>query len=582
MNIFNRKFKDTSKLTLTETEQYWQDLLSKSTEWMKKNSFMGQFPTYSNLWDARHAQDGVPRFNLSYIVGSTMISSLVFQRPSIVNTPKRPEFQPWAQFYDGIDNWVIAETEYKEVLEEAVLYAFQQNVVGIELNYDFANSLDEYMTFKPIEGVADRTRKTNQPWFDLIPMEQLRIAEGAKSMRNCWWYAKRVKAPIETLKGLKGINKQNISITEKPRDTQAGSVSDDRDYMHFWIVREAENKTWGWVSTDGKLLKKFEDDPMQFDGLPMELLTFNKSTKSIWGTPDIEYIKTQHLEGDESRYDGRLQSRAANVKCFYDNNLLDEDDVVKFLTDKSMGMIPVDVPGDKKLGDVILMVQPHVQAERFGYQKQLLEDAQYLTGVGYNQMGTFSPGRRTKFEAQIVEERSFLRGSQRRTKISEITEKLFGKVNQIISKEWTANTVQKVVGMEGAIYWVKAKPSEFDEISAQLVTSVNAESLAPTSKERRKQEMLEVMSVLSKFSSSMPGLNLMPVVKSFLSQFDWADVTNLLPQANQNPMGIQEFGQAQQQMAQNPQLAQMTQNNLMNMMPAMGKLPAQTQGGDQE
>ena len=121
------------------------------------------------------------------------------------------------------------------------------------------------------------------------------------------------------------------------------------------------------------------------------------------------------------RFDGRIQSRGANLKFFYDNNLLDEDDITKFLTDDALGAVPVQVPGDKSLRDVIFEVQPHVQSERFGYQKQLLEDAQYVTGVGYNQMGTFNPGRRTKYEAQIVEERSFLRGAQRRTKIAERT-----------------------------------------------------------------------------------------------------------------------------------------------------------------
>ncbi len=562
------------------TATYWSDQISRGVKWRKRDSREDQFKKIEKYYSHQFARPLDPHFNLIYMMASASVPTLVFQNPSIINSARRPQFNYWASFFDGIDNWLVDEMEVQEIYQEAVLIAFLFNTFGIEVGYDFPPQdakIPEEVTFASVRNNVDRSRKTNQPWLDLLPPERLVLAPGTRTIRNCSWYAKNVFVKTESLKEIKGLLKKNIYPTHTP--SEVGDQLDQdviesiasEGYTNLWIIHDAETQKWAWLNSKGSFVYPMTPDPLQVDGLPLTVVSFNRSPRTIWGTPDSLYIETQQVEGDECRYDGRLQRKAALVKCFYDNNLLDEDQIHTFLSSSALGCIPVSVPTDKKLGDVIQLVQPHVQGEYPIYQKELLNDAQLVVGVGPNQAGMYASGRRTAKEASVVEENSFLRTGMRRSQVAKSIEKVFGTINQLIVREWRAPIVAKVLGVEGAMYWVKALPSEFSDIKAQLVTSVNVESLTPVSREKRRQEMVEVMSIIVKIQ----GVNIIPILKQFLSNFDWLDVSQALPEANnqQQPMGMQEFQAQQQGMASNPQLGQMASNNIGNLSGVIQRLP---------
>ena len=369
----------------------------------------------------------------------------------------------------------------------------------------------------------------------------------------------------------------NVVVTEVPDEIAKKegnkwleSERENEGYTSFYELHDAETGKMFCIDTKGNFILRPVIDPCQVDGLPLEVLTFNSGANSIWGTPDSLYIESQFLEGNECRKDGRLQRRAAIVKAFYDKNLLSEEDVIKYLEGDPMMMIGVDLPPDKKLSDLIVTIQPHVQMELFETQKQLLNDAQLIVGNGPNQFGTFAPGRRTKYETQVVEERNLLRTGSRRQKVADTLGVLVSRMNQLIVRYWKAPIIVRVLGRDAGIYWVKGLPSEFKEIQQQLVTKVNVESLTPTSRERRKQEMMELLQIIPKFQ----GTNFMPLLQNFLSAFDWADVSKILPQLNNNPMSMQEFQTKQNAIQKDPNYMQTLQNNLGGMSKLIGKLPS--------
>ena len=569
------------------TAQWWASEIQKALEWRKKRSFENRWPDIQNYYENRFKKPLDPKFNLIYMLASSTIPAMVFQSPTIVNTARRPEFLYWAGFFDGIDNWLMDEIEVQEIAEEAVLSAFLFNTAGLQLGYDYPEDIDylatmQEMDFKPVKGSLDRTRKTNQPWIDMILPHELILAPGTKSMRSCSWFGKFLMLPTSILKTLKGVHKSKVKATHVPKEVLAHNtdkwkedVARSESYTAFWEIHEAETQTFFWIDTNGIIIMGPEKDELQVDGLPLRVLFFNRSTGSLWGTPDSLYIETQMLEGNECRRDGRLQRRAALIKCFNDVGILKEADVEKFLTGDPMVMIPVDIPTDKDISQVLSVIQTHVQIEYFEYERQLLNDAQLLTGNGPNQFGTFASGRRSKYETRIVEERNLLRSGTRRQRLGDQIGELAGMMNQLIVKNWKAPVVAKVVGIEGAIHWVKALPAEFKDIRAQLATRVNVESMIPVSRERRKQEMIDVMAVLAKIQ----GVNILPIVNSFLSTFDWADVTNTLPQATQQPVGLGEFQSQQQGLAKSPNLGQMLQTNLGGLGRMINALPTGQMGG---
>jgi hypothetical protein len=323
-----------------------------------------------------------------------------------------------------------------------------------------------------------------------------------------------------------------------------------------------------------------EADALQVDGLPLEILSFNPGSCGLWGTPDAVYIESQLLEGNECRRDGRLQRRAALVKAFVDKEMMSQEDVDSFLMGNPSAVVRLDVPAGKTLGAAMQLIQPHIQMEYFPYQKELLNDAQLLVGVGPNQVGTFATGRRSAREAQLVEDNSGVRTTARRQKLARTIEGVVSKANQLICRYWQSPMIAKVVGVDAAVYWLRARPVEFEKVKEHLVSKVNVESMTPVSRDRRRQEMVDVLNVLSKFQ----GVNPWPILQSFLSNFDWANVMAILPQgAQQNIMDIAQFQQQQQSLlAQPKQLAEQRVANLSAIGPVVNALPAMAgpmQGG---
>ena len=563
---------------------YWVTAIAAAKEFRTKYSNETRWDDldryYRNDWGAdQHKQ---PNFNLVFMHGRSLLPSLLFSRPHILNSPRKPSFLPWASFFDSIDNWICDEIEVEGVFTEAALYCYLYNIGAVQLGFDFVENdlvlsqekMREYAGFAPIENCPDRTRRKNFPWLDLVEPNRLLFPWGTKTMRNCPWFAKIVCLSVDRLA------EYGITVDEKKTTTYSPTLKESEEinqmiqknandkFVVFYEIHNAVTKQVCWLSADGTMLKDWEKDDLQIDGLPMETMVFNPNTKSIWGTSDALYIEPQMLDGNDCRKMGMKQRRVALLKMLVDSNMLSEEELEKMYSDDALPAIRIKNLGERRLTDAVALLQPHIQSEFFMYQKQLMEDSQLMLGFGPNQLGTFAPGRRTKFEAQVVEERNFIRINERREIIGKAITGIFRKINQLVVKNWNQLILQRVIGVDGAMYWVEAKPKDFSDLRAELVTKVDVESMAPMSSARIKQEMIEVLGLVGK----LPNTNTVPLVRELLSKFPWADVNAMLPQAPQTGnMPMETFQQQQQQMMDSPQMGTQLRQNLqpfMQMMPA--------------
>jgi len=522
-------------------EKDWSSRVVKSLEWRKKYSFETNWPAIDNYY--RHkfemgAQD-LPHFNLIYMMGQNLVPSLVFQSPGIINTPQRDEQTFMAGLWDSIDNWWIRTSDMKEISKEAVLSSYLHNTTATQIGYDFGTEADALRkkteeVFGEVEGTTNRARRQNAPWVDYIPSHRYITAIGTRSMRTCRWAGKLVSVPTSILKqqtGLKNVVSTKIpeEILRHERYTWEGKDVDK--WTHFWQIHNAEDKKWFWLGTHGKYISPPQDDPLQVFGLPFEVLAFNRNTDSIFATPDAEYIRSQQLEGDELRMHSMFQRRFSLPKCIYNSNVIPPKEMEKMLRAEVCPAIPA------KLGDggeddirkhVYMFTPPTSFMLHREYGKDLLNDAQLINGFGPNQLGMQSPGRHTKYETQVAEQSSSTRLAYRRYEVAQMIEGHVIRANMLISRHWTGDIVEKVVGVDGAIYWVKAGPEQLKGYKDGLITEVNVESLAPVSRERRKAEAAELLGLLGNMGEA--GVNTLPLIKQLLSTYEWIDVSQVLPQ----------------------------------------------------
>lgn len=557
---------------LNKDEKYWQKEIREALEWRRLFTQEDRWPIFRDYYLHDVTIPEVPHFNLIYMLGNVLIPNIMFQTPGVVNTPTSSNSGAWPQFFDGIDRHLIDAMQVTDILERGIINGFLNNSICISVGYDFSNSTDIEDAF-PETDTTSRVRKQNLPWLDLIPAHRCLVAKGTTTMNNCRWAAKFIAVPTASLKKDKRF--KNITSSSLPpeiliHEHHLWNKTGYNGYTFYWEIHDAEEKEVIWLSTDGKFILPPQEDMLQVYGLPIEIIPFNANPVSIWGTPDVSYIESAHLEGEECRQYGRLQRRLALLKVLYDSDSISKEELEQFMSGTPGIGLPVKKPTNGKIADAIAFMQSHVQIEYFEAQKQLLNDAQLISGNGPNQFGTFAPGRRTRYETQVVEQSNSIRTSRRRAKLAEALERIILRCNILVSKYWTEAQVKQVVGVDGALYWVKATPSDLKSFEDSLRTKVNVESMAPVSKESKKAEALQIMQLLTNFTQA--GVNPMPILQQLLSTFEWLDVRQVMPQMA-TQYDIVDFMSQQNQMVQSGQLGEKLKQNLSGVPALAEKYP---------
>lgn len=563
-------------------EELWARRIVQALAWRQKYTREEEWPAIDNIYAHIFAEPNMPHFNLIYMMGQTLVPALVFQTPGIINIPTTQQAVFGASIYDSIDNWWIQHAELKDIAKECVLSSYLHNTTATQIGYDFDTPSDilrkdeeSNEIFERVSGSPDRTRSKNAPWVDLIPSHRFLVAVNTRTMRNCSWAAKLVSVPVSSLRKIKGL--KNVTSTKLPdeihrQETRVWEHRDCDDYCHFWEIHDGTTQQWMWLGTHGNFIMPPESDPLQVFGLPFEVTSFNKNTQSIWGTPDALYVKSQQMEGDECRKFGMFQRRAALPKCFYNSNAITPEKIAILLSAEVGAGIPVNMSTDEDIRKVVLPIaMPTANYLYEAYQKGLLNDAQLLNGFGPNQMGTFAPGRRSSREAGIVDQTNETRMAFRRFEVAEIFRGHTTRANSLIANNWTQDTVEQVVGVDGALYWVKSTAKEIKALKNGLVTNVNVESLAPVSRERRKGEALELLKLLTTMQQA--GANPMPILKQLLSTYEWVDVRQILPQYYQE-FTLDEFNNAQQKAINEGGLGARAASNMQGLSALQERLPS--------
>lgn len=565
-------------------EALWASRIQRALEWRKHYTFEQNWPRIDAYY--RHqfeeVESTLPRFNLIYMMGQTLIPNLVFQSPGIINTPTRSDMTYMASIWDSIDNWWIRKSEMRDIAKEVVLSSYLHNTTAVQIGMDIGEmgQLRDDL-FASEDGEYNRTRGNNVPWVDSIPSHRFVLAIGTRSMRNARWGAKLISVPTKVLKKQKGL--KNVVATELPPEVLRMEAftwekREKDQWTHFWEIHDAETGKQIWLGTHGKFILPPEKDELQVYGLPFEVVSFNRNVDSLYGTPDAEYIRSQQMEGDEVRQHSMYMRRFSLPKCIYDSNVIKPKDMERMLEATVAPAIPANL-GDGGEDDIRKHVFPFTPPTSFmlhrEYAKDLLNDAQLINGFGPNQMGTFAPGRRTKYETQVVESNNTTRLAYRRTEIGDMIKGMVHRANILMSKHWTEDVVHQVVGVDGALYWVKAGPDQLKNIEDGLVTEVNVESLAPVSRERRKMEAANLLGLLANMQTA--GMNTMPLIKQLLSTYEWIDLRQVLPQMS-GEYEAEAWAAGQQQMIQGGGQGPAAAQNLGGVQSLMQKLPAESEG----
>ena len=559
----------------------WQDKIERgirykehygnSKRWAVYRDYgRGKFPGFSN--DAK----GILPYNLVYAMEKATIPNVYFRNPYVSISPRYMRgFEMSSKVLESVDNWLIQEMNVKATMKKCVADAYYTNRGIIKMGYD---SLDSGTSPAP-KGVGDKIAeimntpvsqlgkkkgerveyntdvKPGMPWAVRTMPDYIIVPFGTRTLSDCAWIDHVIIKDLEDVKNSplyeNTANLEGTHLEMVTKDTRLSAFYDeigkDATLVEIHEIRDFKRREIkAFVPGYDKWIRKPTEDVLQIEGLPFVDFTFNDDTEYYWGPSDVQIIEPQQLEINEAKTQAMYHRRIALLKFLYEKGKIEPDDVERMLSETVGPGIPV--KGSPR--DSVAIIQPHIPVDLLQWIENTRSEVRELLGHSRQAMGEAPPGRRTKFEMQVVHGGGELRMDERRDIVAGALSKMVRKTNQIIFDRWDIEKVAQVVGYDGAKYWVKYNPKQ---IRGEYTTRVDVESMTPATKSVKRREIVEVIGALAK----NPRANIDYLMTLLLREYEWIDAMSVFPEAQETmgqPMGMNQFTDFQQKMAGNPEM----------------------------
>ncbi|KKN72795.1 hypothetical protein LCGC14_0406500 [marine sediment metagenome] len=482
-------------------------------------------------------KEGIIPANLFFPLSRSLIPRVYFRDPKVTVTATKPGYEIQAKVVEVIDNWIIREigikNQLKLMIQDAFFYGSGPGIHGFDSEWGFSQLQMFTKNFYEEQGVEfeeqdtahqDAKIKSGMPWFLRIQPDDFIVPWGTVNIDTAPWFAYRVYRPLEDVKkdpnyenkkGLKASHSQKVDPDqqsgkemEEEGDTEALGI-EDQDYVELWTIHDAREKKVMVLAPNHDKWLRHDDDDLQIEGLPVQVLQFNPDGRQFWAIPEAKIIMPQQLELNEIRTQQMKHRRITLLKILYNKGKIDKAALDRLLNEDVGAAVAVNGnPNDS------------VMAMKNEMPQSLSQDAQEVRGdvresVGFSRLelaGDAEPPRKTKYEVQARRQAHSIRIDERRDIVADLLTNVIRKINQMIFSWWTVERVAPIVGEDLATHWVSYTGPE---IRGEYNYKVDPESGTPFTEEVRRGDA----SALYDMFKGDPDINQIELKKHILAQF---------------------------------------------------------------
>jgi len=536
-------------------KQYMRDFAQPQNWGLYRNYYRGEFQS---------GTAGKRKYSVAIIFAilRSMLPRIYFTNPKVVVTNEVPGYYLQSKIVQKIDNKMIRRTKLKRILKDIILDAGLCGTVPIltgfdtEYGYDprFKQTITDPDTGEEIEiggtlvqfdeKTGDKLEyneliRPGKPWTDKIRPEFFIVPYGYERLWKVPWEARLYVRQLEDVKKDKRLvntaelKANAITTFDWFRERKLHQKMPGQNYGDFVFLWEIRDLKTGMLMIMQEGYKKFlykEKDLLQKFGNPYMELTFNYDPLYYWGIPDAKYLEDQQLAINETRTLHMEHRRLAKLRFIYDMNIIDEDEVMKIITEDT----GAGIKADGNVDAAVKIFQPYVPPDFNIDVDAIRRDAREISGLSRNQLGEFEGGRRTATESQIVQMASQIRVSERKDMVADLVVDIIQKYNKYIFSEWKVQQVEDIIGPDGVRYWVNFT---YKDIDSNYAFRIDPESGTPTSSEQRKQEAIMVAQYIHNSplvqmavaQGQQPPYNLEALDRFVLSQFEGINIEEIMP-----------------------------------------------------
>ena len=532
------------------------DWVDEGKSFMEKYGMRSEWDTYQRLYEHEYDKNVVP-VNKVFSIMRSLVPRVYFRNPRVVVTPRRPGFYWRAQIIEKLDNWLLREKHFKEqirlMIQDCFLCGIGIGIVGYDNSVAYSGETIEAENEKGERFEHNVNVKPGQPWFERINPRDVIFPYGTKSHRDAPWFGQKVVKYTEDIKNnplfkeydasIKNIKGTSVSemADHYPKSTTSVTAAEFAEQNTLWIMRNARTREVMVMAEDyDKLLYKGADE-LQIEGLPLSVLTFNPTGRSIYGIPDTRIILPQQKLLNDINTLIFHHAMVSIAKFAVNQNQISKEELEKMTTEFVGAFIKIDGDPNTFIKEYHLTIPPELIAAREIVEQDIREEV----GFSRQSAGEFSPGgRKTAQEVRTVDAALAIRIDERRDGVAEVLGEVVSKWNQFIFKFWNEPIVESIVGADGAPHWVQFTGAD---IESEYTYEIDPDDAVPVSGELRKMEAFQISAQLAQ----LPEINKESLIRQGMKHFPGWDVDELLrqpgtpPVPTGQPQGLDQFEQDQ-------------------------------------
>lgn len=526
----------------------WQEKVRGGQKFQTKYGNSKAWNRYYKMYRGDFKKGVIPA-NLLFPLCRSLIPRVYFRDPKVSVTAARSGYELQARVVEAVDNWLIREInlkyQIKLMIQDSFFYGTGPGIHGFDSEWGFKASDQLAKSYYKEMGIEvpekevhqDVKIKNGMPWFLRVQPDDFIVPWGTVDIDSAPWCAYRVyRALDEVKKDPIYENKKDLSATYSQKvdpDRQSGREDDapassalgveEQEYVELWTIHDAREKKIMVMAPNHDKWLRHENDDLQIEGLPVQVLQFNPDGRQFWAVPDAKIILPQQLELNEIRTQQMKHRRLCTLKILYDKSKITKDELNKLLSENvGPGVAVTGSPGDS-----VVLVTPTMPQSLSQDAVEVRGDVREMVGFSREATGQFAgPPRKTKYEVQAVREAHMIRIDERRDMVADLLTSIIRKINQQIFSWWTTEQVIPVVGEDLAMHWVSYTGPE---IRGEYSYKIDPESGTPVTEDTRRADAREMFDMFKDDQL----INPVELRKHVLSQFRGVDVNKFLPPQQQ-------------------------------------------------
>jgi len=483
--------------TYTPVLSWWEAQIEEAEKEKKDRLFETRWDTWDE-WYEGNFPEGMYIKNIFFMMERSLIPRLYLQNPTVTLTSKRKdaEHEAYAKLFANLDNRVIDLSRFKEELKKAVQITFRNGACAIQIGFgsdigglaleEEENEDEEKYTKNGFSYDIHQDAKNDLPWIKAIHPRDFGLAAGCRRLQDSFYSYQFITKALDDL-----VNDDRIDTDElEAAAFEPGKYSDHpAETIDLLEIRDRRFKKvmlFAPEYTTKPLV--YADDVLQSQyGLPFELLVFNPSTKSVWGTPDSKILESFQNETLDVKRQISKSARSVGMKVLSEIGNISAPEKAKMTNTDSDPVVDV-----KRIGKIKLFPTGTIPDELQGYADDIMQDTRETVGFSRNAMGAFEPGSRdiTATEVNTVKEGGEIRIDERRDMLFDLLKRVFRHVHVAMDQFLEPNDIIELLGDIAKEVFEEYQNSTID--ASFFDVEIHPESAAPETAETLERRAISI------------------------------------------------------------------------------------------